>query len=136
MHAGQDWCSLCYAAVGPAFDPLTAPLDIVIGVADGDGGSVDPGAMPPEVAPMSEPEQLADSPRPPEVDERKGPNAEISDFDVMVSMLAAEHRRSELASGLAERLGDRSTRIAVIVGGTVLVGSVLFAMLTVLDALI
>ena len=31
LRADQSWCSLCFAQVSEAFDPLTAPLDEVLG---------------------------------------------------------------------------------------------------------
>ncbi len=62
-------------------------------------------------------------------------SAEVSDLDVMFSMLAAEHRRSDPAAGIAERLQDKSTRIAVMVGGMAFVGIVVFLALTVFGAL-
>jgi len=137
----QDWCSLCYAAVKPAFDPLTAPLADVMG-RGGDPDIVAEPAEPFEPEARSGPEAVHHPEVVPAVvapdestagDERM---ADVSDVDVMLSMLAAEHRRSEPASELAERLGDRSTRVAVMVGGTFVVGAVLFAILTALGALL
>jgi hypothetical protein len=66
----------------------------------------------------------------------RGPVAEVSDIDVMLSMLAAEHRQSDPAAGIAERLSDRSTRVAVMVGGTALIGALVFLVLTILGALV
>jgi hypothetical protein len=63
------------------------------------------------------------------------PVVEITDLDVMFSMLAAEHRQSDPTAGIAARLQDRSTRIAVIVGGMALIGAVGFLVLTVLGAI-
>lgn len=138
LRPEQDWCSLCYAAVKPVFDPLTAPLDDVMDVAAGLSAPSEPeSAADPE--PVSGPELMAEAVLPdvpPEPDEPDEEKIDVSDVDVMLSMLAAEHRRSEPASGLAERLGDRSTRIAVMVGGMVVVGAVLFAVLTALGALV
>ena len=135
LRPEQDWCSLCYATVKPVFDPLTAPLDDVIDVAAGLSAPSEPEfAAAPEPASVPEPTiDVALPEDPPQPDEQK---VEVSDVDVMLSMLAAEHRRAEPASGLAERLGDRSTRVAVMVGGTVIVGAVLFAVLTALGALV
>jgi hypothetical protein len=64
------------------------------------------------------------------------PKQEVTDVDVMLSMLAAEHRRSDPSAGLAERLGDRSTRITVMVGGTILIAGIGFLVLTVLGAVL
>lgn len=120
LRAEQDWCSLCYAIVQPEFDPLTAPLDEVVGqsgpVAPADAGPV---AEPDLVDGAAEAEQVVEAP----------------DFDVMLSMLAAEHRRSDPAAGIVERLEDKSTRIAVMVGGMAIIGAVVFLVLTVLGAI-
>jgi hypothetical protein len=61
---------------------------------------------------------------------------EVTDVDVMLSMLAAEHRQSDPSAGLAERLGDRSTRITVMLGGTLLIAGIGFLVLTVLGAVL
>ena len=138
LRPEQDWCSLCYAAVEPVFDPLTAPLGDVMDVAAGRSAPSEPESAV-DAEPVSEPELVTEADRPNdplESDEPDEPRIDVSDVDVMLSMLAAEHRRSEPASGLAERLGDRSTRIAVMVGGMVVVGAVLFVVLTALGALV
>lgn len=123
LRAEQDWCSLCYAGVEPSFDPLTAPLDEVVGRAEALEAPV---PDPIEAAPAAPVKALP-------LDE---PMADVSDLDVMFSMLAAEHRRSDSAAGVAERLEDRSTRIAVMVGGTLLIGTVMFLALTLLGAFV
>ena len=125
LRAGQNWCSLCFANVEPAFDPLTAPLDEVVGR----GEAPEPPDAPVETLPA------------PAVIARTGPEVEaspveVSDIDVMLSMLAAEHRQSDPTAGIAERLEDRSTRVAVMVGGTVLIGAVIFLALTILGAFV
>lgn len=135
LRPEQDWCSLCYAAVKPVFDPLTAPLDDVIDAATAAGEHSGP-ALPAEPQPVPVPERTVQAVRVGEPTEKGEPAVDVSDVDVMLSMLAAEHRRSEPASGLAERLGDRSTRVAVMVGGTLIVGAVLFAIFTALGALV
>lgn len=135
LRPDQDWCSLCYAAVKPVFDPLTAPLDDVISVGSGEDEPRLP-APPPQIQSASAPEpavEPASVDEPPVDPELK---TDVSDVDVMLSMLAAEHRRNEPASGLAERFEDRSTRIAVMVFGTALIGAALFAILTVLGAFV
>lgn len=137
LRAEQDWCSLCYATVAPSFDPLTAPLDEVV------SRDVEPETVPAPEPPASayEPEsdqlviavaELAPAPDP----EPSTKPIEVSELDVMFSMLAAEHRRSDPAAGIADRLTDRSTRIAVMVGGTALIGAAVFLVLTVLGALV
>ncbi|MCZ3387391.1 MAG: hypothetical protein LH630_10620 [Actinomycetia bacterium] len=133
MRAEQDWCSLCYATVEATFDPLTAPLDEVEGYAE-IPAPISPAPISP--APISP----ALKPLPPTVAEPAVPAEEptiaVSELDVMFSMLAAEHRQSDPTARIAERLEDRSTRIAVMVGGTVLIGAVLFLILTVLGGLV
>lgn len=124
LRAEQDWCSLCYAGVEPSFDPLTAPLDQVVGRAEA--------SETPKPDPITEPAPAA----PVEAVPLDEPMADVTDLDVMFSMLAAEHRRSDSAAGIAERLGDRSTRIAVMVGGTALIGTVMFLVLTLLGAFV
>jgi hypothetical protein len=65
------------------------------------------------------------------------PEAEnVTSVDVMLSMLAAEHRMADPAAGLADRMEDKSTRIAVMVGGTLLVAVVGFLLLLVLGAIL
>ncbi len=135
LRPEQDWCSLCYAVVQPVFDPLTAPLDDVIDVAAGLSATSEPESAA-DPGRVSVPEPIIEATRPDDPHQPDEPKADVSDVDVMLSMLAAEHRRAEPASGLAERLGDRSTRVAVMVGGTVIVGAVLFAILTALGALV
>ncbi len=125
LRAEQDWCSLCFASVETSFDPLTAPLDQVVGRAEVPELPVAP------VEPLPAVPVIAEA----EPDPVASP-IEVSDLDVMFSMLAAEHRRSDPATGIAERLEDRSTRIAVMVGGTVLIGAVMFLVLTVLGAIV
>lgn len=144
LRPDQDWCSLCYATVEAAFDPLTAPLH-----------QVETMAAPPDSSAVEDevPAAPTSAARPPEPallpvqstdlqsgDLRAGDpiagDVAVSDVDVMLSMLAAEHRQSDPTAGLAERLEDRSTRIAVMVGGTALIGGVLFLVLTLLGALV
>jgi hypothetical protein len=117
LRPEQDWCSLCYARVEPAFDPLTAPLHEVVGQSES-------GAAPPEPVIAAEPAVV-------EVE----PTAPVSDVDVMLSMLAAEHRQNDPAAGLAERFSDKSTRIVVMVGGMLVVCLVGFLALTILGAI-
>jgi len=153
LRVEQDWCSLCYAAVEAEFDPLTAPLDEVVGrlepvtpaeadaAAEADpmeavaGASADRVSTPLIDRASIDRASIGRGPATPVETADQEQSAEVSDLDVMFSMLAAEHRRSDPAAGIAERLQDRSTRIAVMVGGTALVGVVVFLVLTVLGAL-
>jgi hypothetical protein len=72
---------------------------------------------------------------PTNAEEADSAQGEVTDVDVMLSMLAAEHRMTDPAADLAERLGDRSTRITVMVGGTILIAGLGFLVLTVLGAI-
>lgn len=59
----------------------------------------------------------------------------LSDVDVMLAMLAAEHRQADPAAEIVDRLGDRNARIVIMIGGTVAVTLVGFVILAVLGAL-
>jgi hypothetical protein len=62
-------------------------------------------------------------------------DSQISDVDVMLAMLAAEHRQAEPTSALAERLGDKGARVLLIAGGTVAIAFVAFVLMALLGAL-
>ena len=145
LRADQSWCSLCYAPVTEPFDPLTAPLDEVLGQVEGAMHDFEPSAdtlspIPEQPAQqdalaVSHLEQSTVSHSPPTIDEECEDLEDVSEIDVMLSMLAAEHKAMDPAAGLTERLGDRSTRIAVMVGGTAIIGGLLFALFTVFGAI-
>ncbi len=63
------------------------------------------------------------------------PAPELSDTEVMLAMLAAEHRQGDPTSKYVERLGDKSARMVVMIGGMVIVTVVVFAFIVVLGAL-
>lgn len=132
LRPDQGWCSLCFAQVESAFDPLTAPLNELLELS-GEGATpeapVEPAAPELPAAPVAEVASVTPD-GVPEADEA------VTDVDVMFSMLAAEHRMSDPAVSLAERLGDRSTRITVMVGGTILIAGVGFLLLTILGAIL
>jgi hypothetical protein len=145
LRAHQSWCSLCYAPVAEPFDPLTAPLEVLLERAE--EATHEPAPL--EEAHSSRPQEPAQEvvlarphPEAPAallsratIDERSADLEDVSEIDVMLSMLAAEHKAMDPASGLTERLGDRSTRIAVMVGGTAIIGGLLFTLLTVFGAI-
>lgn len=145
MRPNQSWCSLCYAHVGEAFDPLTAPLHEVLGQVEAGFQFDEPVNEPVErtdVAPLElgiDPTTTLTQTEGYSVDAAMGDDAEepveVSDIDVMLSMLAAEHKAMDPAAGFTDRLGDRTTRVAIMVGGTVIIGAFLFAMLTVFGAI-
>jgi hypothetical protein len=62
-------------------------------------------------------------------------SSEISDVDVMLAMLAAEHRQAEPTSELTDRLGDKGARVMLIAGGTVAIAVVSFVLMAVLGTL-
>lgn len=63
------------------------------------------------------------------------PTVDISDIDVMLGMLAAEHRSADPTSALAQHLGDRGAKTLFIVGG-VAVASIAFFVLMFIAGLI
>lgn len=67
--------------------------------------------------------------------EHEDDSTEVTDIDVMFSMLSAEHRATDPTSALAGRLDDRSTRMAIMVGGALIVGALLFLVFTLLGAI-
>jgi hypothetical protein len=60
---------------------------------------------------------------------------EVSDVDVMLSMLAAEHRQGDLTARWAGSLDDKATRITVMAGGALLIAGLGFLLLTILGAI-
>jgi hypothetical protein len=144
MRPDQSWCSLCYSRVVEAFDPLTAPLDEVLGQVESET-QVDVAVTPPAEQPEESFRELdiasarltlthGSAAEPPTGEGVEVPPG-VSDVDVMLSMLAAEHKAMDPAAGLTDRLGDRSTRVAIMVGGTLVVGAFLFALLTLFGAI-
>ena len=61
--------------------------------------------------------------------------AEVTDIDVMFSMLSAEHRAMDRTSAITARMDDKSARVAIMIGGGLIIGAVLFLALTVLGAI-
>ena len=59
----------------------------------------------------------------------------MTDIDVMFSMLSAEHRAMDRTSALTARMDDKSARVAIMIGGGLVIGAVLFLALTVLGAI-
>ncbi len=137
------WCSLCYAQLVADFDPLTAPLEELL--SQGNGTAVmtqqapAPAAQTPEVpewdTPAETPAPSYDPPAAISEDPVESTDTQISDVDVMLAMLAAEHRQAEPTSALAERLGDKGARVLLIVGGTVAIAAVAFVLMALLGTL-
>jgi hypothetical protein len=162
LRPEQDWCHLCFASTTapsiPDFDPLTAPLAQVMsggdsGVAPQPEAKVGP-ALPPlqstepaQPASWAHPTDFAEAIDFAETNESVSraddatpdvpPSAtpELSDVDVMLSMLAAEHRRGDATSDLAQRFEDKGTRFLVIGAGMTAVMVLGFVALTLLGHL-
>ena len=150
LRPDQGWCSLCYAQVEADFDPLTAPLEELEQHASWGAGQPDeqvgqaletidesqstdllaPLAPTPDAEPAPKPAFPPAEPVSPTVEATT--DAGLDDVDVMLSMLAAEHRQNDRSAALAERMSDRGVRIAVMFGGMVLVGALAFFGLTAL----
>lgn len=62
-------------------------------------------------------------------------SVEVSDVDVMLSMLAAEHRQGDPTARWAGSLDDKATRFGVMAGGAVLIATIGFLLLTLLGAI-
>ena len=154
LRPDQGWCSLCHAQLEAGFDPLTAPLEELeqresSGLPDEQVGQtlemIDESQSPHLLAPLAPPPVAEPAPRPAfasaepvsaSVDASAAAEAStdagLDDVDVMLSMLAAEHRQNDRSAALAERMSDRSVRMAVMFGGMVLVGALAFFGLTAL----
>ena len=168
VPADAAWCPLCFAQVAGGFDPLTAPIEEVLGHTTTATQTVQapPVAAPtadaapePVEAPAVEPLQwhadietyVAPTPSPvieplttdavtagattAPVEASGQPATELSDVDVMLAMLAAEHRQADPSSEWMDRFGDKNSRMMIILGGTALVAAVIFVLLTVFGAL-
>jgi predicted amidophosphoribosyltransferase len=150
LRPDQGWCSLCYAQVEAHFDPLTAPLEEL--EQRESVGSVQPDEQvgqaletidesqstdfsePLAPTPITEPapKPAFTSAEPVSTVAETSTGAGLDDVDVMLSMLAAEHRQNDRSAALAERMSDRGVRMAVMFGGMLLVGALAFFGLTAL----
>ncbi len=143
LRADQSWCTLCYARVEDEFDPLTAPIEQLMEPPEAEGphGSEQAASRPetfyqPVVdSRLEAPADTVVSGANPVEPEEPEASPEVSDIDVMLSMLAAEHREGDPTSRWVGSMEDKATRIAVMVGGTVVVAALGFLMLTVLGAI-
>ena len=142
------WCSLCLTPFGtPAetptitsseveLDPLTAPLEQVIassvmGVTDDQppaASGVDPIGVESESESASEPVGQV-----PGAARNQMPDAET--IDALLALLAAEHREKDSAAPMVGRFEDKSTRVAVAIGGILVMTAVGFLTLTVFGLL-
>ena len=137
------WCSLCFAQLVAGFDPLTAPLEELLGEVNGTAVMTQQAPAPETWSPElpvweNSAETEAQSYNPPAAiaeEPAASTDSEISDVDVMLAMLAAEHRQAEPTSELADRLGDKGARVLLIVGGTVAIAVVSFVLMAVLGTL-
>jgi len=146
LRSDAAWCPLCFTRIESGFDPLTAPIEEVL---SGGGGTATmtqpvqsaPDALseprtqpvehmvPPQLEPVADPltDPLAGGTDPDAVE-----GGEISDIDVMLAMLAAEHRQADPSTEILDRFGDKSTRMVIMVAGTLVVGVVCLGLLALL----
>jgi len=140
LRPDAAWCPLCFTQVAGAFDPLTAPIEDVLSQGGGTATLTQP------LQPVAEP-TVQNSPPAPEpvayelsVEETMDDAAveqggEISDVDVMLAMLAAEHRQADPSTQIVDRMGDKNARIVIMIGGSVAIALVGFVMLALLGSL-
>ena len=156
------WCSLCFARFDTAdgtvgTDPHERPGELLDAAQTRQLDPLDWSDGPVEVDPLTAPiDQLLDAPAPPAAaptlagqvrrdaepapelePEPEAPPTTASEADLatMLAMLAAEHRQQDALSPWADRLGDRTTRFVVMVGGMLLLSVVLFGLLSVVSFL-
>jgi hypothetical protein len=133
------WCSLCFADLSRTdFDPLTAPLDEVMARAPepveplaSDPSEDGPGApatsltstafstSPASTAPVGSPD--TDPTLPP-----------VEGLEVMFALLSAEHRGADPSTRWLDLFSDGGPRMAVMIGGTLAVTAVCFAVIALL----
>jgi len=150
------WCSLCFAQLSGGFDPLTAPIEEVLGQSDGTTKTVTPPVVHEDIETYApaEPRHVADPITTDEVTvgpkaaapasanvglpaDRNGSVAEedLSEVDVMLALLAAEHRQGDPTVAWADRFGDKGVRMMIVVGGTAAMAAISFVILTIFGAL-
>ena len=150
------WCSLCFAQLSGGFDPLTAPIEEVLGQSAGTTKTVTPPVVHEDIETYApaEPRHVADPITTDEV--RVGPTApakvapnvglsadlngsvaqeDLSEVDVMLALLAAEHRQGDPTVAWADRFGDKGVRMMIVVGGTAAMAAISFVILTIFGAL-
>jgi len=124
------WCSLCLTPFGPVADTVEPPEQTATEV------DVDPLTAPFEqVVAGSVPAAADDS-------EEDSPSGEVPQtmpdddtIDALLAMLAAEHRDTDSAAPILGRFEDKSTRVAVAIGGILVITALGFLALTVLGLL-
>jgi len=142
------WCSLCFAQLAGGFDPLTAPIEEVLGLTEGTTKTLTPPVAhedietyAPEVSRhVADPittDDLASGSLIPIAGPAQSPEVEddLTEVDVMLAMLAAEHRQTDPTVKVLDRLGDKGSRVLIIISGTAVVGAVVLLSLTILGAL-
>jgi hypothetical protein len=141
------WCALCFAKLAGGFDPLTAPIEEVLGQSEGTTKTVIPPVVhePIETYVSEVSRHVEDPVTTAEV--AIGPSTSASDVnqavagedltevDVMLALLAAEHRQDDPTAAWADRFGDKGVRMVIIMGGTAAVAAICFVVLTVFGAL-
>jgi hypothetical protein len=162
MREDAQWCTQCFATVEAAFDPLTAPLDeveapepVAVSVAV---EPADPTPPPSSTAvehrprharharpagdPLTDPlEPAGHAATTGTEQDGDSANAESSDpladtdVDLMLTLLAADHRSKEQASALAQYLSDRGTRVIATIIGVSVVAIIGFILLFILSVI-
>ncbi len=144
VRPGADWCTLCYADLRPAPVPVVEPMDV-------DAMDVEP--VVDEVVGTAEPSVPTETPRPVGGKHaRRAPAGEpapaaaqpaagaeavleivVPGADAMLAQLAVESRGS--LEGLGARLGS-SKKVAIMLGGVVVVGLLLFGLMAAVGSLL
>jgi hypothetical protein len=146
LRPDAAWCPLCFAPVTQPFDPLTAPLEDFVNQGGGTATLTHP--IPPVAEPVVEfaapvdtsavdfvtPDQVRESgvPSADEPDSGKAnENVALTDVDVMLAMLAAEHRRADPSAQIVDHMRDKNVRLVIIIGGSVALTALGFVVLAV-----
>lgn len=142
------WCSLCFAQLTGGFDPLTAPIEEVLGQSEGTTKTVTPPVVHEDIetyaaeasSHVADPVTTAEVAGGPSVappDDSNSPvvGEDLTEVDVMLALLAAEHRQDDPAVAWADRFGDKGVRMMIIMGGTAAVAAICFVILTIFGAL-
>ncbi len=149
VRLDADWCTQCFAALGQGFDPLNAPMQDLLNESDESvmarvvhvtpqplASAVDPQPLVgqpqpargrharPSTSPLDQPAETSPTP-----DVNSQPTVDISDIDVMLGMLAAEHRSADPTSALAQHLGDKGAKTLFILGGVAVASMVFFILM-------
>ena len=121
MPAGADWCSLCFADLRPP--PPEPEPGVAVEEVPIQEVAVEESTQP-VAAPLTVPE-------PPGEQDAPGPSPRV---EAMLAELAAEE--SARTPGVLDRFSSRGMRVAVMIGGTVVLSLVLVLVIWVLGILL